>query len=207
MKLLTITMSLKDLPGTGGVVLNFGQQTDSKFNAFASDTWRQHCVPAFIQVLNPEETTSFVQRLQGDRRSNLLSAPKITNFDGLAVTLQCGSERPFVTGLRSRDDGSYEPQISTVESGYRLHLRSQLSEDQKATQLHFQFQQSEILDVEVLTVQTKGKPASVQIPHVSRSVVASTNSLPLGHTLLIAPLRRDSKGNLQVCLIRPELVN
>ncbi len=205
-KLLTIAMSLKDLPGSGGVVLNVGQQPDPNFNAFASDAWSQHSVPAFIQKLNPEETTSFVQRQQADRRSNVVSAPKITIFDGLAATIQCGGRRPFVTGLRSRDDGSYEPQISIVVDGYRLHLRSQLSDDQKATQLHIQFQQSEILDVEVFTVQTKGKSASVQIPHVSRSVVTSTNSIPLGHTLLIAPLRRDSHGNLHVCLIRPELV-
>jgi beta-lactamase regulating signal transducer with metallopeptidase domain len=202
-QLMTTGRSLKELlPGTGGSVLNLrATQGDEELGNVNS--WTQHCVPSFVQILSPSELQSLLSQLQGDSRSNILSTPKITTFDGLSASIQCGSIRPFVTGLRSLDAGGFEPQISLVEEGIRLHLRALVEGTTGRTQLAVKYQLSDIVDVEVLEMSVGGRSINVQAPHVSRTVVATIHSIPAGHALLVAPLHRDRSGQLHLALFSP----
>lgn len=203
---LTTVLSLKDLlPAAGGTVLNLAGINDTF--PLASDsraTWTQSNTPAFTRLLNPQEATALCERLQADPRSNLLHGPKITLFDGLSASLQSGAERPFVTGLKSFPAGAMEPQISVVSEGIRMQLRTQLAADGTMTQLFLQYQESIIHNVEVLETTVDGESYNVQIPHVSRSVIATTAEIPQGYSLLVAPLRRDERGQLHLCVMRPQ---
>jgi beta-lactamase regulating signal transducer with metallopeptidase domain len=208
-RFLTTGLSLKELlPGAGGTVLNMPGVIDelSQANdppAAALQAWTQSNTLAFMRLLNPEEAKALCDELQADARSNLLFAPKLTVFDGMSASLLNGVQRPFVTGMRSCGGTAFEPQISVVSEGIQIQLRTQLAADGQATQLFLHYQESNILSVEVLETMIDGDSHNVQIPHVSRSVVATTAEIPMGHSLLVAPLRRDAKGQLHLCLIKP----
>lgn len=196
-RLVTTELSLKDLlTGAGGTVLNadaIGQKPLS--------SERQN-VPAFVRVLDHQEMAALMTKVQADPRSNVMFAPKVTVFDGMSASVQTGVQRPFVTGLQTAKDG-VEPQISVVSEGVRIQIRPHLATDGKSTELDLQYQASRIESVEVLETTSAGESSNVQIPHVSRSVVATTAKLPQDHTLLVAPLRRDGEGRLHLCLITP----
>ena len=197
-RLITTDLSLKALlPGAGGTVLNAAAITDAQ--PFSSD---RQTVPAFLRVLDHQEMVALIAMVQADPRSNLMWAPKVTVFDGMSAALSVGDQRPFVTGLRTGDKG-VEPQISVVSEGVQVQLRPHLATDGKGTQLHLQFQESQVESVEVVETTSADESLSVQIPHVSRSVITTTADIPQEHTLLVAPLRRDREGRLHLCLITP----
>jgi hypothetical protein len=70
----------------------------------------------------------------------------------------------------------------------------------------FQYQESRVESVEVLETTSADESANVQIPHVSRSEVATASEIPDGHTLLVAPLRRDETGKLRLYLVTPRVL-
>jgi len=200
-RLVTTCLSLKDLlPGVGGTVLNLAAATDSP-----SSGGDGLYVPAFVRTLDHQEAVELFARLQADPRSNLHFAPKVTVFDGMSVSLLDGVQRPFVTGLLTRERG-LEPQISVIAEGAQIQVRTQLAADGQATQWFLQYQESSIDNVEVLETTTAGESHNVHIPHVTRAVVATTGAIPNGHSLLVAPLRRDSQGQLHLCVVRPQAV-
>jgi beta-lactamase regulating signal transducer with metallopeptidase domain len=200
-RLVTTCLSLKDLlPGVGGTVLNLAAATDSP-----SSGGDGLYVPAFVRTLDHQEAVALFARLQADPRSNLHFAPKVTVFDGMSVSLLDGVQRPFVTGLLTRER-RLEPQISVIAEGAQVQVRAQLAADGQATQLSLQYQESSIDDVEVLETTIAGESHNVQIPHVTRAVVATTGAIPNGHSLLVAPLRRDGQGQLHLCVVRPQAV-
>lgn len=199
---ITTRVSLKDLVrGSGGTVVNVAPVSDAQ----QLSTHREQTVPAFVKVLDHEGMVALMAKVQGDGESNCLFAPKVTTFDGMSVTLLCGVQRPFVTGLRSVDQG-VEPQISVVTEGVQIQFRPRLAADGKATQLQLQYQESRVDRVEVLETKSADESSSVQIPHVSRSVVATDSEIPEGHTLLVAPIRRDEQGKLRLYLITPRVL-
>ena len=198
-RLVTTELSLKALlPGAGGTVLNAAAMTDAQ--PFSGD---RQTVPAFTRVLDHQEMVALIAMVQADPRSNLMWAPKVTVFDGMSAALSDSVQRPFVTGLRTDDKGVVEPQISVVSEGVQVQLRPHLAADGKGTQLHLQFQESQVESVEVVETTNADESRSVQIPHVSRSVITTTAEIPQQHTLLVAPLRRDREGRLHLCLITP----
>jgi bla regulator protein blaR1 len=208
-RLLTTGLSLKELlPGTGGTVLSLTAVNDTLPPASDAPTealqaWTQSNTPAFMRLLNPAEAQTLFDKLQADARSNLFWAPKVTLFDGMSASLLSGTLRPFVTGIESLGGGREQPHVSVVSEGIQVEVRTQLAADNQSTQLFLKYQESQILSVEVLETMSSGQPTNVQIPHVSRSVIATTAEIPMGHSLLVAPLRRDGKGQLHLCLIKP----
>ena len=216
-RLLTTGLSLKDLlPSTGGTVLNLAGVNDAlspssdvlvgDAQTAALQAWTQSNTPAFMRLLDDAEAKALFARLQADPRSNLQFAPKVTLFDGMSAILFNGVQRPFVTGLRSAGGTAQEPQVSVVSEGIQVQLRTQLASDAQATQLFLHYQESSIDSVEVLETAIAGESYNVQIPHVSRSVIATTANIPQGYSLLVAPLRRDEQGQLHLCVIRPQPV-
>jgi type II secretory pathway component GspD/PulD (secretin) len=207
-RFMTTGLSLKELlPGAGGTVLNLPAVNDTLLSSDtptkALQAWTQSSAPAFMRLLNPAEAKTLCDKLQADARSDLVFAPKVTLFDGMSASLLNGTLRPFVTGVESLGDGAYQPHVSVVSEGIRIDLRPQLAADGQSTRLFLRYQESSILSVEVLETMSSGQATNVQIPHVSRSVIATTAEIPKGHALLVAPLRRDDKGQLHLCLIKP----
>ncbi len=164
--------------------------------------------PSFVRIISPSEREFVQQYLQGDSRSSLLFAPKITLFSGQSANVSDIVQRQFVTGLRSTDNGKREPQVSQFSNGVQFGLRAAQAEGEQQIDLNLQVRQSEILDVEVVKTQIAGQDeaAMVQVPHVRESNLKTAVTLASDHSVLVAPLRRDKQGKLQIYLITPRLI-
>ena len=125
----------------------------------------------------------------------------------MTATVFTGEERPFVTGLRSLDGGGHEPQITIQPCGLCLQFTANAQGPKEPTLLHLLYRRSDVVRVETLKIRTQPKDIAIQIPHLSESLVESTTALADGETLLVAPLRRDERGHLHLCLVTPRVLD
>jgi bla regulator protein blaR1 len=159
--------------------------------------------PSYIRVLSRDERATALQWLQNDPGSDLLCVPKVTMFSLSFANVALGTERPFVTGLRTREDGTREPQVSKVMEGVQMKLAAKVVDAQGAVQLDLHIRDSRILDVEAFwtKVAHQADEIGIQIPHVTESNLKTSVTLARDESILISPLRRDKQGKLQVFLI------
>ncbi len=163
-------------------------------------------IPTYLQQLADLEVGQLIRKLPEKRNTNILSAPKITMFEGVSAMIAMGTERPFVTGFETLPDGGIKPQVTICQEGLNLQLDAVYSDDASTCQLACRVQQTEIRDVEVMTVRSGDQERSVQIPRIDDTVILVQNRMAAGKTLLVVPLQRDSQRQLTMTLITPRLL-
>src|SRR4029077_12131923 len=80
-----------------------------------------------MAILSDIEAFFFIRAAQGDRRSNLMFAPKVTLFNGQQGTVRDSVDRPFVTSLIPTVGFfavGFTPQITTVSEGVNLQVQA-----------------------------------------------------------------------------------
>lgn len=175
----------------------------------------QQC-PFQYQVVDGEQFRRIKTVLEKDRKTNILSAPKINTFNGRSAMVQSGCQRPFVVGLRRG-----EPQIQIITEGITLRLKPELlavgpvsQQDREVAavahmaevphaRLAVQFVHSEILDVTTRTINVAGRrePVTLQVPRVQSSSVESTLVAALDQTLIIGGLHAQGDDETQALLV------
>lgn len=203
--ILTTDGSLKEqLPEGGGDVLQTGgDMTKAVLDVLNTRSHAAHSTPVFRQILTPQQVHSIVTKYQQDPRKNVLYIPKVTSSEGVSVTALNGSLRPFATGLPSADKAC---QVTEMPEGVCLNVQSYVM-DHQSIAMNVQIQRSEIRDVEVLRMQAADKTVNLQLPQVSQAVVkVAGGDVPAEHSLLVAPLRRDFFGRLEIFIITPKQV-
>jgi bla regulator protein blaR1 len=199
MRVVATRVSLADLPGSGQIVVGAEDWSGAKLAGVTSGDRHDGRVPVYMHRLDPAATTAFLTKLEADRDSNMMSAPRVTVIEGQAATVQVGVQRAFVTALKSTKS---EPVVSIIETGLEIELDSQPGvDDDAAIQLGVAYQRSDVVDVEVLTTRVAGRDSSIQMPRLVRSVFRGKAEFADGHTLLFAPLRRDASGRMELCLV------
>lgn len=213
---MSTKMSLKELlPEKGGVVLS----TDHAHPEFEStwtekdrrdvygriekSFWSGDGVPTYMRIMPEREGKILVNRLLKDKQNHVNFAPKVSIIDGLTALFGSTVDRPFVTGMNLRD-GQLKPQVSVVPEGIQLRVRPKLDKDGRAIGVFVEYQHTEVTDVESLESISDGKSIFVQNPKLSRSNASTRVTIPPNHVLLLAPLRRDTQGRLNLCLITPQ---
>lgn len=91
-----------------------------------------------LAILSDIEAFMFVRAAQGDRRSNVMFAPKVTIFNGQFGTVRSGTLRPFVTSLQpvaSAFQVGYVPEITTIPEGTTLMVTAVVSADRRYVRL------------------------------------------------------------------------
>ena len=89
-------------------------------------------------ILSDIETFFFINAAQGDRRNNIMSAPKVTLFNGQTGTVFDGTTRPFVTALIPVVGAfavGYQPQITQVQEGVGMSVQAVISADRRYVRL------------------------------------------------------------------------
>jgi type II secretory pathway component GspD/PulD (secretin) len=89
-------------------------------------------------ILSDIEAFLFVQAAQGDSRSNILFAPKITLFNGLIGTVVSQTQQPFVISLTpvvSAFSVGFQPQIAVIPDGVQLTVQAVVSADRRYVRL------------------------------------------------------------------------
>ena len=200
-------------PQTGGQIYNSTSISDEmspriskQFNAPFTKTSNQLLespLPVFVAALLPDALKYCISQIQGDQRSNMLFAPKVTMFDASTASVGVGNNRPFVTGFLTTHSG-LEPKIVTCQDGIQFQTMAQAVSD--TFYLNVACKISSILDVRTRKFRSETGEFQLQVPEHQESVFQSTVILNDGHTLVLVPLERDPQGLLTLLLITPRII-
>lgn len=137
--------------------------------------------PLFIERLDDDEVRQLLRTTEGDARSNILLAPKVTLFDGQTAQIQDAVSRPYVVGITSGEDG-FTPQTETISEGTHLVVRAVMqSDDQVRLDLR-----ARLSDVKETLVANAGPPnVQIQVPTVNAQEFQLSAIVSNGETLAI----------------------
>ena len=83
-----------------------------------------------VAFLTDAQLSAILKSAQGDRRVNVMQAPKVTTFNGQEAELRIADQHFFVTGLdaqRANGQTILVPKKTTLETGLTLSVRGQVS--------------------------------------------------------------------------------
>jgi type II secretory pathway component GspD/PulD (secretin) len=174
-------------------------------------------------ILSDIEAFFVIQAAQGDTRTNILQAPKVTLFNGQTATVSDTSQRPFVTSVIpvvGDFAAAQQPVIVVLSEGTSLTVQAVVSNDRRFVRLTVVPFFSQIGAVDEFTFtgststtkkssedksgdDTTGKSSddettttgtTVQLPTFSFVTVTTTVSVPDGGTVLLGGIKRLSEG-------------
>jgi general secretion pathway protein D len=199
---------------------NFNAATVPQFAGIGLDT-----TPTTFgfAILSDIEAFFLIQAFQGDTRTNVLQAPKVTLFNGQQAFVSDTSQRPFVTSVVpvvGDFAAAQQPVITVLSEGTSLTVQAVVSPDRRFVRLTVVPFFSQIGDVQEFTFtgsktttstsanSTGGSDTSssskgdtvttegttVQLPTFNFVTVTTTVSVPDGGTVLLGGIKRLSEG-------------
>jgi type II secretory pathway component GspD/PulD (secretin) len=165
--------------------------------------------PSRLKMLRDGDVSSLLEAVQGDRRTNVMQAPKITLFNGQQSTLRAVDQQTFVTGVQTtvseRDQAVFIPKTETIPLGFQMALRPAVSADRRYVQLDLKAELSalESDEVPLFPVMTQVRPVGenqaepvtftqmIQRPKLTTVALSTTLELPDGGTALLCAGRRE----------------
>ncbi len=175
-------------------------------------------------ILSDIEAFFLIQAFQGDSRSNVLQAPKVTLFNGQQAFVSDTSQRPFVTSVIpvvGDFAAAQQPVITVLSEGTSLTVQAVVSPDRRFVRLtvvpffsqigdvqEFQFTGSQTTTSSSANAANTGTGSSsssaggtvttdgttVQLPTFNFVTVTTTVSVPDGGTVLLGGIKRLSEG-------------
>jgi len=174
-------------------------------------------------ILSDIEAFFVIEALQGDERTNVLQAPKVTLFNGQTATVSDNSQRPFVTSVIpvvGDFAAAHQPVITVLSEGTTLSVQAVVSNDRRFVRLTLVPFFSRIGDVDTFTfdgstTSSTGTTAvdptddtrsnqdnalittqgtTVQLPTFAFTTVNTTVSVPDGGTILLGGIKRLAEG-------------
>ena len=174
-------------------------------------------------ILSDIEAFFLIQAFQGDSRTNVLQAPKVTLFNGQQAFVSDTSQRPFVTSVIpvvGDFAAAQQPVITVLSEGTSLTVQAVVSPDRRFVRLTVVPFFSQIGDVQEFTFtgsktttstsanSTGGtsttssnagntvtqEGTTVQLPTFNFVTVTTTVSVPDGGTVLLGGIKRLSEG-------------
>jgi hypothetical protein len=143
-------------------------------------------LPLVVSTLNEEQTAKLLDIAQGDRRTNVLNAPKVTIFNGMEATIADCVQRPFVVGVFQRAAGATEPKIVVLEEGTKIKIR--VVQGRKKVHLQASLETKSLGDVTTASTSYQGAQVSIQVPSVNRRCIDVGADLEDGQTLLVGSI-------------------
>jgi type II secretory pathway component GspD/PulD (secretin) len=168
-----------------------------------------------VQSLGPQDMTGktflseiqvfkFLEAAQGDRRTNVMQAPKLTLANGQSATLTVQDRTFYVTGfdvVQNPDGVTTRPKNEPFDLGLRLTAQAVVAPDRTHVQLYLKVEESALaspvvpffpVTVPVEAARTKGATLAqfVQQPNVSTRTIEKTVAIPDGQTLLFGGTKR-----------------
>lgn len=174
-------------------------------------------------LLSDIEVYFLLQAAQGDDRTNVLQAPKVTLFNGQTGFVSDTSQRPFVTSVIpvvGDFAAAHQPVVVVLSEGTSLSVQAVVSPDRRFVRLTLIPFFSSIGDVSTFTFNGRRSsnsgtnvvdPANqgqavqdnqqeiiegttVQLPTFNFTTVSTTVSVPDGGTVLLGGIKRLSEG-------------
>jgi general secretion pathway protein D len=173
-------------------------------------------------ILSDIEAFFVIQAAQGDSRTNVLQAPKVTLFNGQQAFLSDSSQRPFVTSVIpvvGDFAAAHQPVITVLTEGTSLSVQAVVSSDRRFVRLTLVPFFSRIGNVDTFqfngrtdsetgstsldptdggqpvqeNMRTVNEGTTVQLPTFAFTTVNTTVSVPDGGTILLGGIKRLSE--------------
>ena len=168
-----------------------------------------------LAFLSDIQVFLFMEAAQGDQRTNVMQAPKLTMFNGQSAQLSVQNQQFFVTQVQAIQNGGqilFLPQNQDFAQGVQLNLQPVISGDRRFVRINFARIQITNLASAIVplfpivsTIQpffegigNVGNPVLftqfIQQPVFSTVNVQTTVVVPDGGTVLLGGLKRLSEG-------------
>jgi Flp pilus assembly secretin CpaC len=88
-----------------------------------------------VAVLDDGAVARLLEAVQGDARSHVLQAPKLTTFNGQKAAIVVAEKQAYVTGLhldRHGEQVAVTPQVESFETGVKLGVRPTVAPDRRS---------------------------------------------------------------------------
>ena len=170
-----------------------------------------------IAFLDDAGVHRLMDKFQGDARSNVMQAPKLTAFNGQTSQINSVDQQNFVTGLAivHRDDHiEYQPRTENIALGTQMALRPIVSADRRFVQVRVALLLTNLdsEDVPLFPITTpvpsaKGDDSEagprtftqyIQQPRISRLHLDRTIVVPEGGTAVLMGLAKKTKVGTNV---------
>lgn len=157
-----------------------------------------------IAFLSDLEVYLFLQASQGDQRSNVVQAPKITTFNGAPATLFNASQSYYVQSLTpivGFGAVAFQPQIASLNDGVFLQVTPVVSADRRYVRMTLSPTFNVVTGLTTLSVPAAvgggglgGGATSIngtiQLPQQTQTNLATTVTVPDGGTVLLGGVKR-----------------
>ncbi len=178
-------------------------------------------------ILSDLELFFFLQAAQGDTRTNVMQAPKVTMFDGQLASITDQAQRPFVIGLTPVVGDfavAQQPIVVILNDGTSLNVQSVVSQDKRFVRMTLSPSFTRIEDADrtftftgttssrtgTSVIGPDGRPttnrnneetvvsgSTVQLPTLGVTNVSTTVNVPDGGTILLGGIKRLREGRTE----------
>lgn len=156
-----------------------------------------------VALLSDRQMHTLVEAVQGDPRTNVMQAPKVTLADGQSAKVQATERRRFVSGLDAitvKGQPVFMPKHQEVELGWTLSLMGRISPDGKSVATSIDYRNCEVAGqvpllpvvTQIEAVDKKGPSIPftqyVEAPQIEATAVSADCMIPTGqHALVLGP--------------------
>jgi len=159
--------------------------------------------------LNDSQVRELLATAQGDRRTNIMQAPKVTMLNGQTGVVEITDTQYFVTNLNLDSKGGQviaEPTQEPIKLGICMSVQPTVSADRKSVLVKLKFKDTSLAGpVPLIPVQIPIKKLDksgnvnatpelctffLQQPQVTTLAIDSTTVIPEGQTLLLGGIKK-----------------
>jgi len=165
--------------------------------------------------LTERQVFQLLKTLEGDRRTNVMQAPRLTLLDGQVGNLDLTETRVYLTNVetvRNGDQVFYQPKNEHIKTGFQMSARPVVSADRRFVRLDLNFSNTELAsgNVPIIPVQlpipqvaVQGRKANdpqvfqmfLQQPQFNTQRIAPKVCIPDGNTAVIWGLESTVESN------------
>jgi type II secretory pathway component GspD/PulD (secretin) len=184
------------------------------FGAFPNNPGNNGGISLGLAFLSDIQVYFFMEAAQGDQRTNVMQAPRLTMFNGQSASLNVTNQQFFVTTVQPIQDGGrlfFLPTNTDFATGVSVNLQPVITGDRRFVRINFALTLTNLASAIVplfpivTTIQpffegigNVGNPTIftqyIQQPVFSSVRVNTTVVVPDGGTVLLGGLKRLSEG-------------
>ncbi len=174
--------------------------------AVADDFLEQTGLSPNETFLNDRQVYHLLESAQGDARTNVLQAPKLTVFNGQSATVNITNTQYFLTGVEwvaSEKQTTIRPKNEPTTTGIRMTTQPVVSADRRFVQVYLKIDQTELasavpqVSVSLPVAGNNGKAAPVtqllQQPQLTSLTVEKTVVVPDGGTVVFFGFKKQTE--------------
>jgi type II secretory pathway component GspD/PulD (secretin) len=167
-----------------------------------------------VSFLDDIQVDLLVQATQADQRNVILTAPRLTLFNGQRAWIAVATATTYIANLipvTGDNSGAFQPVPGVVYQGFVLDVEGVISADRRYVTMTVQFGLNENVQFTTVTVtgaagggggnfggRSEGFEGEIQLPQLEGTQIATTTSVPDKGTALLGGQRRVAEFELEV---------